>query len=322
MGSKGDGTTLDPLPADFFLFPRQNEGFQIPYFLTSEEEAAKVRPPPVVKTLQQRLDELSEKQRIVLAEFKVTVQGTEWYDEGMHDDWALIRYLVACDFKAKKSLEMLRNTTKWWKEKDVANWVCEKCLNNPNRHMMQFVGWDLEHRPVCFMSMRWGPDRSDPIPHCVSAFNHLLQLMPVGVEKWVFVTDFETYSHMKDSNLRVGTTVIKTIQNHFPERLGMIILVNAPSAFSFLWKLSSFAVDEKTKQKVVFWYTKSTPNVRNEFPKVFPPVLSSYLCDAYDRSKACKLPASPVWYPKADIGVDGETQCAHRLSASSEQKSR
>nr|CCC93081.1 conserved hypothetical protein [Trypanosoma congolense IL3000] len=290
----------DSLPADLFLFPRQNDGFQVPFFLATEKAAAKVRPPPVVKTLEQRLEELSEKEIFAFKELKKIVQLSLWCDESLHDDWALIRYLVACGFKVKKALEMLEKSARWWKEMDVANLGCQKCLENPNKHMMQFVGWDLQYRPVCFMSMRLGPDRSDPIPHCVYTFKHLLQLMPVGVEKWVFVTDFETYSHLRDTNIRVGTEVIKTIQNHFPERLGMIILVNPPSAFSVLWKLSAFAIDKKTKEKVVFWYTKSKPNIRDEFPKLFPSELSAYLCETYLRCKEGKPPSSFIWNPCAE----------------------
>lgn len=43
----GDEFNLSP---KYFLRQRQNDGFQIPYFLLNEEEISKIAPPAVVKT--------------------------------------------------------------------------------------------------------------------------------------------------------------------------------------------------------------------------------------------------------------------------------
>ncbi|KEG15035.1 cellular retinaldehyde-binding protein/triple function domain-containing protein [Trypanosoma grayi] len=292
------------LPSDLFLLPRQNKGFQVPYFLSTEEEAAKVRPPAVVKTLEKHLQELSAKEQNVLVAFRELVKGAPWYNEAQHDDWLLIRYLRARNFDKKKSFAMLERSVRWQNENTVENWVCDTCLTNPDQHMMQFAGWDLLHRPVCFMAMRWGPERTNPLRHCVCAFNHMVKLMPVGVEQWVCVTDFETYSHTRDSSPKMGSAVIHTIQDHFPERLGLMVLVNAPTAFGILWKLFSFVIDEKTKKKVRFLYTKSKPYIKDEFPKIFPPALSDYMSESYRRSKENALPKTPVWYPAENASDD------------------
>ncbi|EKG03171.1 hypothetical protein TCSYLVIO_005793 [Trypanosoma cruzi] len=292
-----DSTLELRLPRDLFLFPKQNAGFQIPFFLSTEEEAAKVRPPAVVKTLEERLQEFSEGQREILSSFKKAVRDAPWYSEAEEDDWLLLRYLIARNFDVKKSFCMLEKSVHWRRKKDVDNWVCEACLKDPNGHMMQFVGWDLQNRPVCFMAMRWGPDRKEPLKHCVATFNHLVKLMPLGVEQWVCVTDFETYSHIRDSSPKMGLSVIHAIQDHFPERLGLMILVDAPKAFSVLWKLLSAVIEEKTRKKVLFTYKKSKPTIASEFSKIFPPALAEYLCESYARSRTAALPATPVWYP-------------------------
>ncbi|RNF07930.1 cellular retinaldehyde-binding protein/triple function domain-containing protein [Trypanosoma rangeli] len=289
--------TTSHLPCDLFLLTRQNEGFQIPFFLSTEEEAAKVRPPAVVKTLEARLEELSPKQQETLRDFKEIVKSAPWYNENEHDDWLLIRYLIARNFDKKKSFAMLEKSVRWRKEKDVDNWVCEVCLENPNKHLMQFVGWDLQSRPVCFMAMRWGPERKHPLKHCVNAFNHLVRLMPVGVEQWVCVTDFETFSYVKDSHPKMALSVVQTIQDHFPERLGLMILVNPPKMFAVLWSALSPAIEEKTRAKVMLLYTKVKPNIQTGFAKIFPTALAEYLCESYRRSEANVLPTTPVWYP-------------------------
>ncbi|KPA86413.1 hypothetical protein ABB37_00589 [Leptomonas pyrrhocoris] len=288
------------LPKDCFLLPKQNEGFQIPYFLSSAEEVDKIRPPPVVQTWEQRYAELNESQQKALADFKKMVTAASWYEEKKFDDWLCLRYLIARNYDLKKSFVMLENTVKWWKESGAETLRCDACFTNPNQHMAQFVGWDKEYRPVMFMSMRWGPERKNPLQHMVFCFNHIIRMMPVGVGKWVCVTDFETYSHLHDGKPSMGLSVIRAIQDHFPERLGKMICINPPKLFSFLWKLFLPAIDPVTRTKVEFLYTEDRPAVCEEFPRLFPPHLCEYLSDTYDRSKY-NLPARPlVWYPRPE----------------------
>lgn len=301
--SASSASTLESdldLPKDCFLLPKQNDGFQIPYFLSSEEEVSKIRPPAVVKTWEQRHAELNESQQKTLTDFKAMVAGATWYEEEKFNDWLCLRYLIARSYDQKKAFAMLENTVKWWKETGSETWRCDACLENPNQHMGQFIGWDKEHRPVMFMSMRWGPERKNPLRHMVCCFNHMIRMMPVGVEKWVCVTDFETYSHMHDGKPSMGMGVIRTIQDHFPERLGKMICINPPKLFSFLWKLFLPVVDPVTRTKVEFLYTDDKPAVCEEFQRLFPEHLSYYLSDSYDRSKY-NLPAKPlVWHPRSD----------------------
>lgn len=285
------------LPKSCFLLPKQNDGFQIPYFLSSEEELRCIQPPAIVKTWEQRYAELTAVQQQQFKEFVEKVAAAPWYNMEKMDNWLCLRYLVARSYDTKKAYTMLENTVKWWRETGCENWVCDTCLKDPNQHMGQFVGWDLEHRPVMFMSMRWGPERKNPLRHMICSFNHMIRMMPVGVEKWVCVTDFETYSHLRDGKPSMGLGVIRTIQDHFPERLGKMICINPPTMFWVLWKLFQPVVDPVTKTKVEFLYTEDKPSVYESFPALFPPHLAQFLYDSFNRSKN-NLPAVPlVWHP-------------------------
>lgn len=297
--SAPDYDALD-LPSDCFLLKKQNAGFQIPYFLSSREEVDKIRPPAVVKTWEQRFGELSDAQKEKFNAFQEIVKAKDWYDAQRFDEWCLVRYLTARNFDVDKALQQLEKTVEWLKVPENSSTSCELCLENPNQHCGQFVGWDLQHRPVMFMSMRWGPERKHPLKHMIAAFNHLVHMMPTGVEKWVCMTDFETYSHFKDSNPSMGISVIQAIQTHFPERLGKMICINPPTMFWALWKLFSPVVDPATKEKVEFLYTEDKPSVFESFPKLFPEHLCNYLYDSYDRSRY-SIPGEPlVWYPSSE----------------------
>lgn len=285
------------LPEKYFLLRKQNDGFQIPYYLTSEAEIAKVRPPEVVKTWEQRLAELDAKHQKGFEAFQTKVRAAEWYEERFCDNWCCLRYFVARSYDINKAFAMLEKSVKWRKETGADEWECDACKQDPNGHMSQFVGWDKEFRPVLFMSMRWGPERKAPLRHMVAAFNHLIKMMPVGIEKWVCMTDFATYSHLRDGKPSMGLSVIRTIQDHYPERLGKMIIINPPTLFWGLYKLFYPAIDPVTRTKVEFVYTEDKPSVYDAFPKLFPAHLRGFLYDSYDRSKH-DLPAKPlVWVP-------------------------
>ncbi|SYZ69629.1 CRAL/TRIO [Leishmania braziliensis MHOM/BR/75/M2904] len=95
------------LPKDCFLLPKQNDGFQIPYFLSSEEEVNKIRPPTVVKTWEQRRGELEEAQQRKLEAFIKMVSAAPWYAAEKFDNWLCLRYLLARSFDLDKAFSML-----------------------------------------------------------------------------------------------------------------------------------------------------------------------------------------------------------------------
>lgn len=305
------------LPTDCFPLPRQNVGFQIPYFLSSVAEVSRIRPPAVVKTWETRFGELSAKQQQAFHEYVVKVKAAQWYDAAKHDDWTCLRYLSARQYDLRKAFDMLANSAKWRMETGSDDWICEACVQCPNGHMSQFVGWDRQHRPVLYMSMRWGPERKEPMKHMVCAFNHLVRMMPEGVEQWVCLSDFETYSHLRDGKPSMGLSVIRTIQDHFPERLGNMICINPPTMFWVLYKLFYPVIDPATRTKVLFLYTEDKPSVYDAFPSLFPDHLSQFLYDSYHRSKH-NMPAVPLVWRPAEKGYPADFE--ERKAQLKEQK--
>jgi hypothetical protein len=71
------------------------------------------------------------------------------------------------------------------------------------------------------------------------------------------------------------------LQNHYPERLGVLILVDAPFLFRAFWKVISPFVDAKTLKKVVF-VSGSDKDKRKVLEVRGPPALSRPL--SKDRS--------------------------------------
>jgi len=278
------------------LWPAQplNQGICIPYFLGDPTELAKIQPPKVVMTIEERKKDLSEEELAAMEDLRAHCKekgyklGPGLHKDGFIDDWTLIRYLIARQWKVKKSAAMLDATMKWRADQTYETLVCTKCRMEKNAHCMSFMGWDKQHRPVMYMSHRWALHRGvlkDDVAHVTESYDHMTTMMSEGVTQWVALVDFVTYSHWKDGSPSTGKAVGAILQDHFPERLALQVLVDPPTSFWLLWKVLGAFMDPKTKSKVEFWYTDDEPHIENEFPKLFPEHLSEWLLTTYLNNK-------------------------------------
>ena len=191
---------------------------------------------------------------------------------------------------------MLANHVEWLKQYHPEQRMCQACAQDPRSHMQHFVGWDLQHHPILYATYLYHGDRKNAdntVEHCAMTFRHAVSLMPEGIEQWVTINDFVSFSAWQDARSGVGSKVVQIMQDHYPERLAMQILIDPPTSFWVLWKMIKPFVDEKTKKKVHMWYTKKTPNIRDEFPKYFPPHVSQYLIESYCKNKRIYKDGAP-----------------------------
>lgn len=75
------------------------------------------------------------------------------------------------------------------------------------------------------------------------------------------------------------------IQEHYPERSKVILIVNAPGWFSFLWKVIKPMVNERTQKKIRIVGKSETFACISEFvdPKDIPKCYGGQLRCAYSR---------------------------------------
>ena len=266
-----------------------NPGFTPPVYLTDPDVFKTIAPPGQVKTFEQRLAEFTDKQLELFRELQKLRTERQWL-RSEADDWMLLRYCVARQFDAKKTRKMLEDSIAFNRRMSVREAVCKACQIDAGTHMMAFCGWDLLHRPVVYISYKWADpkgrnDVDNTVAHNLEAFEILRKLMPLGVEQWVAVNDFVSYSIIGDGMSKVGKDVIAMMQDHFPERLGAQVLVDPPTAFWVLWKTVGSLLDERTKKKVHFVYTEKKPAMDEVFPTLFPPHVTEYLAKAFRHNK-------------------------------------
>jgi hypothetical protein len=81
---------------------------------------------------------------------------------------------------------------------------------------------------------------------------HVRRLDEVGADKWVVIMDAKGwYPALFDAAaFRFLKAMAKIDADHYPERLGAIVVVNAPATLAFCWKVVRTWLDEETRLKV------------------------------------------------------------------------
>ena len=71
-------------------------------------------------------------------------------------------------------------------------------------------------------------------------------------DKWTILLDFKDYSLFNAPPFEITKWTIKIVQDFYPERLHVAMMVDAPTLFWGAWKAASPFIDEVTKAKVVW----------------------------------------------------------------------
>jgi hypothetical protein len=225
--------------------------------LSDEEQAA------VVQLLESLSDDLVDKHREVLTRD------------------TLLRFLRARRGNLKKAHKMLTGHLEW-REKYI--WPklasnggkvgCPLCPNDPNAHSFTALGLDNKHRPVVY----GGPARAantgveETTQHVVHFLEEMFRVHDAEPENqwhsdrttWCWIVDFKGFGFSHAMNVRQALSFSDILSNHYPERLGVLVLLDPPSVFSILLKAVQPVVDKRTLDKIVLVQKKDYDSFLSE----------------------------------------------------------
>ena len=173
------------------------------------------------------------------------------------DEAVCTRYLCARNHDRKAAVNMLLATTRWRAETRPLEVHCHKCQQDALSHSMRWVGFDTANRPVAYTVFSHAQNRFSPEcnrDHCIWLLERMAaRLKSVGqpLSKWVWVIDFDGFS-VRDNNPLTATKVIRMLQAHHPERLGLVVMYDAPRLFAACWAAIRPLLDPDTAAKVRF----------------------------------------------------------------------
>ncbi|KAK3017146.1 hypothetical protein RJ639_007821 [Escallonia herrerae] len=203
-------------------------------------------------------------------------------------DACLRRYLEARNWNVEKAKKMLEETLKWrsiFKPEEI-----HELLNlfaprlGSSQHEVAHEGetgkvsranfHDRMGRPVLIMRpvitqpsilFSAGPQKTvageGNISHLVYLLENAILNLPEDQEQMSWLVDFTGWSINTNVPIKIARDIIYTLQNHYPERLAIIILYNPPRIFEAFHKIVKYFADQKTSQKIKFVYPNKKASV-------------------------------------------------------------
>ncbi|KAG2435701.1 hypothetical protein HXX76_006900 [Chlamydomonas incerta] len=169
------------------------------------------------------------------------------------DDATVRRFIRATGGNLALSVKRLNATCQWRASVRPEQVVCRACVRDPRSHYMHLCGYAADGRPIIYSCLANPTNKvfEDNKAHMIQTFEWAIKCMPPGVEQWIWVCDFKGFG-MADVNPKLAKLFLDISAEHYPERLGMFMIVDAPSLFGLLWKAIQSFVDPKTYKKIRF----------------------------------------------------------------------
>ncbi|KAM3237898.1 phosphatidylinositol transfer protein 3 isoform X1 [Capsicum annuum] len=185
-------------------------------------------------------------------------------------DASISRYLTARSWNVKKAAKMLKTTLKWrfdYKPEEI-HWD-DVAIEAETGKIYRSNYKDKYGRPVLVMRPRCQNTKSikGQIKYLVYCMENAVINLPEDQEQMVWLIDFHGFN-LSHISVKVTKETAHVLQDHYPERLGIAILYDAPKIFEPFWKIAKPFLDPKTASKVKFMYSDD-PNSKKIMEDLF-----------------------------------------------------
>lgn len=185
-------------------------------------------------------------------------------------DASISRYLVARSWNVKKAVKMLKASLKWrlnYKPEEICWDDVAKEAETGKIYRSNYT--DKCGRPVLVMRPRCQNTKSvkGQIKYLVYCMENAVVNLPEDQEQMVWLIDFHGFN-LSNISVMVTKETAHVLQDHYPERLGIAILYDAPKIFEPFWKIAKPFLDPKTASKVKFMYSDD-PNSKKMMEELF-----------------------------------------------------
>lgn len=248
------------------------------------------------------LGELNAEQEKAFEAFKKSSRADNKTDV-TNDDYALLRFLRARKFVVKDAEELRRQHMEWRKKYDTDNILKSKPAKLDLASKMissSQHGVDKSGRPILFEKL--GKAKGEAMTKLFTA-DEYLRLHNYKMSQLIARCDEQTKltgKHCETFTLVIDAKGVTFSGNNgylkecgendniaFPERLGRLIVINAPWVFPFFWKIVSPFIDAKTKAKIEIVYGNPTQDLLKTIDESVLPKEYGGKCECKGKDKPC-----------------------------------
>ncbi|KAG9103102.1 hypothetical protein FRC06_000204 [Ceratobasidium sp. 370] len=165
----------------------------------------------------------------------------------------LLRYLRASKWVLATTITRLDDTLKWRRDYGLYDLITPEHVEPESlTGKEQLAGYDSERRPALYMlPSRQNTDESvRQLQFAVWMLEKSIDVMGPGVENLDLLINFADRS--KNPALGTARTMLNILQNHYPERLGLALIINVPTLVNLFFRAIMPFVDPITRAKIKF----------------------------------------------------------------------
>ncbi|KAH7341712.1 CRAL-TRIO domain-containing protein [Rhizoctonia solani] len=165
----------------------------------------------------------------------------------------LLRYLRASKWVLATTITRLDDTLKWRREYGLYDLITAEHVEPESlTGKEQLAGYDSERRPALYMMPSRQNTEESPrqLQFAVWMLERAVDAMGPGVENLDLLINFADRG--KNPSISTSKNMLSILQNHYPERLGLALIINVPTIINLFFKAIMPFVDPITRAKVKF----------------------------------------------------------------------
>ncbi|KAH7911527.1 CRAL TRIO domain-containing protein [Hygrophoropsis aurantiaca] len=165
----------------------------------------------------------------------------------------MLRYLRATKWDSNEAIKRLEGTLKWRRDFGLYDVVTPELVEPEAVTGKEFLfGYDTRGRPAQYMCPSKQNTEEGPrqIQYTVWMLERAVDMMGPGVETLALMINYADKA--KNPSLGTARTVLNILQTHYPERLGLALILNVPWMLQAFYKLITPFIDPVTRAKMRF----------------------------------------------------------------------
>ncbi|KAJ6576581.1 CRAL-TRIO domain-containing protein [Mycena vulgaris] len=221
-------------------------------------------PPPAQPTVPLLHPELTEDQVKMQQEVQQHFENPSYMPSGsekalmdVEKMWlsyeCILRYLRASKWKVETAINRLEETLKWRREYRIYDVVTAEHVEPEAVTGKQILlGFDVNGRPGLYLlpSRQNTTESTRQVQYTVWMLERCIDMMPPGVESLDLLINYADKA--KNPSFSTSRAVLSILQEHYPERLGLALILNVPFLLNAFFKLITPFIDPVTRSKMKF----------------------------------------------------------------------
>jgi len=173
----------------------------------------------------------------------------------------LLRYLNAWEWNVDNTKKAIKATHQWYNEYQAHKISAKEIEHHFKQGKNYHNGLDKQGRQIVYMRIKLDTPEDSPgklkimlyqMERSIRRISILKQQGIPVADQIVWIVDCTGFSMRYNAEVKMAMQLLHCVTNHYPERLGMLYLLDTPWIWSAFWNIFVNFLTKSTVQKIMF----------------------------------------------------------------------